>query len=136
MGDYFYLRLLQELENNILLKIEARKLFLCFYICNPLFSGRFDPVPSEKNDEQKQGREIIKSNKIISSDNIVSPAYTQDSGSDGTYGSKLTTYFHTRTGKSAGTQRSNNADSTPGLGTNGYFFKSNFINLAKTNQKS
>jgi hypothetical protein len=65
---------------------------------------------------------------IISSDYIVSPAYTQDSGSDGTYGSKLTTYFHTRTGKSAGTQRSYNAASTPSLGSNGYFFTNSLDN--------
>ena len=65
---------------------------------------------------------------IISSSSIVTPAYTQNSGSDGTYGSNLTTYFHTRTGKSAGTQRSSNAASAPGLGTNGYFFKSSLTN--------
>jgi hypothetical protein len=65
---------------------------------------------------------------ILSSSAIVTPAYTQNSGSNGTYGSNLTTYFHTRTGKSAGTQRSNNAASAPGLGTNGYFFKTSLTN--------
>ena len=62
---------------------------------------------------------------IISSSTIVSPQYKS-----GTYGSDLTTYFHTRTGKSAGTQRSNNAASAPGLGTNAYFFKSNLSNYS------
>ncbi len=62
---------------------------------------------------------------ITSSSTIVSPQYKS-----GTYGSTLTTYFHTRTGKSAGTQRSNNAASAPGLGTNAYFFKSNLSNYS------
>lgn len=62
---------------------------------------------------------------ITSSSTIVSPQYKS-----GTYGSDLTTYFHTRTGKSAGTQRSNNAASAPGLGTNAYFFKSNLSNYS------
>jgi hypothetical protein len=62
---------------------------------------------------------------ITSSSTIVSPQYKS-----GTYGSYLTTYFHTRTGKSAGTQRSNNAASAPGLGTNAYFFKSNLSNYS------
>jgi len=65
---------------------------------------------------------------IISTDYIVTPAYTQNYGADGTYGSKLTSYFHTRTGTSAGTQRSNNAASSPGLGTNGYFFTNSYDN--------
>ena len=62
---------------------------------------------------------------ITSSSTIVSPQYKS-----GTYGSTLTTYFHTRTGKSAGTQRSNNAASAPGLGTNAYFFKNNYNNYS------
>lgn len=62
---------------------------------------------------------------ITSSSTIVSPQYKS-----GTYGSTLTTYFHTRTGKSAGTQRSNNAASAPGLGTNAYFFKNNYYNYS------
>lgn len=62
---------------------------------------------------------------ITSSSTIVSPQYKS-----GTYGSTLTTYFHTRTGKSAGTQRSNNAASAPGLGTNAYFFKNNLYNYS------
>ena len=62
---------------------------------------------------------------ITSSSTIVSPQYKS-----GTYGSKLTTNFHNRAGTSAGTQRSNNASSTPGLGTNGYFFKNNLINYS------
>lgn len=65
---------------------------------------------------------------ITNSSSIVSPAYTQNSGSNGTYGSKLTSYFHTRTGKSAGTQRSNNAISAPSLGTNAYFFTDSYSN--------
>jgi hypothetical protein len=62
---------------------------------------------------------------ITSSSTIVSPQYKS-----GTYGSTLTTYFHTRTGTSAGTQRSNNAASAPGLGTNAYFFKNNYYNYS------
>lgn len=62
---------------------------------------------------------------ITSSSTIVSPQYKS-----GTYGSTLTTYFHTRTGKSAGTQRSNNAASAPGLVTNAYFFKNNYYNYS------
>lgn len=65
---------------------------------------------------------------ILSTDYIVNPAYTQNSGSDGKYGSKLTSYFHTRTGKTAGTQRSYNAASAPALGSNGYFFTNSYDN--------
>ena len=54
----------------------------------------------------------------------------RDRYKSGTYGTDITTYFHTRTGKSAGTQRSNNAASAPGLGTNAYFFKSNLSNYS------
>lgn len=62
---------------------------------------------------------------ITSSSNIVLPQYKS-----GTYNSKLTTIFHTRTGTTAGTQRSNNALSAPTLGTNVYFFTNNLFNYS------
>ena len=62
---------------------------------------------------------------ITSSSTIVSPQYAT-----GTYGSNLTTYFHTRSGRTAGTQRSFNAveTDTTGLGTNVFFFKNSYYN--------
>lgn len=55
---------------------------------------------------------------ITTSSTIVSPQYKS-----GTYGTGLTTNFHTRTGRTAGTQRSYNAGSAPySLSTNAYFF--------------
>tara|TARA_Y100001958_G_C21246179_1_gene576431 strand:- start:2939 stop:5068 length:2130 start_codon:yes stop_codon:yes gene_type:complete len=69
---------------------------------------------------------------ITSSDNVIDPAWTDYDNSLTTYSDVksggITTYFHTRTGKSAGTQRSNNAASAPGLGTNAYFFKNSYNN--------
>jgi len=63
---------------------------------------------------------------ITSSSTIVSPQYKT-----GTYGSTLTTYFHTRTGRTAGTQRSAGASSEPySLSTNAYFFKNNYYNYS------
>lgn len=62
---------------------------------------------------------------ITSSSTIVSPQYKS-----GKYGSNLTTNFHTRTGTTAGTQRSFNAASAPTLGTNVYFFKSSLTNYS------
>lgn len=62
---------------------------------------------------------------ITSSSTIVSPQYKS-----GSYGTNLTPNFHTRTGTTAGTQRSYNAASAPTLGTNAYFFKSSLTNYS------
>ena len=63
---------------------------------------------------------------ITSSSTIVSPQYKT-----GTYGDTLTTFFHTRTGRTAGTQRSANASASPyDLSTNAYFFKNNYYNYS------
>lgn len=56
---------------------------------------------------------------------IVSPQYNS-----GKYGSNLTPNFHTRTGTTAGTQRSYNANSTPTEGQSVYFFSSNLTNYS------
>lgn len=61
---------------------------------------------------------------ITSSSTIVSPQYKT-----GTYGSTLTTNFHTRTGKTAGTQRSGSADSID-QNTDYFFFKNNYANYS------
>ena len=65
---------------------------------------------------------------LTSNTNIVSPAYTQNSGSNGKYGSNLTTDFHNRTGATAGTMRSYNAASAPSSSYNVYFFKNSYYN--------
>lgn len=65
---------------------------------------------------------------LISSTNIVSPAYVQNSGNDGTYGSKLTSLFHNIIGKTAGTMRSQSGTSTDSGGTNYWFFTDSLTN--------
>tara|TARA_B110000902_G_scaffold41675_1_gene45097 strand:- start:2232 stop:4229 length:1998 start_codon:yes stop_codon:yes gene_type:complete len=60
---------------------------------------------------------------ITSLSTIVSPQYKT-----GTYGSYLTTNFHNRTGRTAGTMRSFNATAGPPSGTDMYFFKNSYAN--------
>lgn len=62
---------------------------------------------------------------ITDSSTIVSPQYKS-----GTYGSDLTTNFHTRTGTTAGTQPSSNAASSPSSGNSVFFFQSNLSNYS------
>ena len=59
---------------------------------------------------------------ILSSTNIVSPAYIQNSGNDGTYGSKVTSNFHNIIGKTAGTMRSAYSSISSNSGGTDYWF--------------
>lgn len=66
---------------------------------------------------------------LKSTTNIVTPAYTQNPGNDGTYGSKLTSNFHNIIGKTAGTMRSaySGISSNSG-GTEYWFFTNSYTN--------
>ncbi len=59
---------------------------------------------------------------LKSSTNIVSPAYVQNSGNDGTYGSKITSLFHNIIGKTAGTMRSAYSSISSNAGGSDYWF--------------
>lgn len=65
---------------------------------------------------------------LKSSSSIVSPAYVQNSGNNGTYGSKITSLFHNIIGKTAGTMRSQSGATSNSGGTNYWFFTNNFEN--------
>ena len=66
---------------------------------------------------------------LLTSTNVVSPAFVQNSGNDGTYGSKLTSSFHNIIGKTSGTMRSAYSSiSSDGGGTNYWFFRNNLQN--------
>ena len=65
---------------------------------------------------------------LKSSTSIVDPAYVQNSGNNGTYGSKITSLFHNIIGKTAGTMRSQSGASSNAGGTNYYFFTNSLQN--------
>ena len=65
---------------------------------------------------------------LTSSSNLASPAYTQNSGNNGTYGSKITSNFHNIIGKTAGTMRSQSGASSNSGGTDHWFFTNSFTN--------
>lgn len=65
---------------------------------------------------------------LLSSSTIVSPAYVQNSGNDGTYGPKINTNFHNIIGKTGGTMRSQSGASSNSGGTNYWFFTNSFQN--------
>jgi hypothetical protein len=62
---------------------------------------------------------------LKSSSSIVTPAYIQNSGNNGTYGSKLTSNFHNIIGKTAGTMRSEYSSILSDAGGTGYWFFTN-----------
>jgi hypothetical protein len=59
---------------------------------------------------------------LLTSTNVVTPAYLQNSGNDGTYGSKLTSLFHNIIGKTAGTMRSSYSGISSNSGGSNYWF--------------
>lgn len=66
---------------------------------------------------------------LKSTTTIVTPAYTQNSGNDGTYGSNLTSNFHNIIGKTAGTMRSAYSGiSSDSGGAEYWFFKYSYTN--------
>ena len=65
---------------------------------------------------------------LKSSSLIAEPAYIQNSGNDGTYGSKLTSNFHNIIGKTAGTMRSQANTTSDAGGTAYWFFTDSYEN--------
>lgn len=65
---------------------------------------------------------------LTSSSSIVIPAYTQNSGNNGTYGSKISSNFHNIIGKTAGTMRSQSGTSSNSGGIDHWFFTNSFTN--------